>query len=207
MHPDTDSFSVVTTCTYTLDGAGNRVAAAERVLGPALPRYLPVVLKGYGGVGEEMMGGEGQEEWLPEMFESPLLLPEAFDSPLEPAGEGTPPDESRLFPFDPAILLIVPLAAAVVLGRRKKGRQWLAVLLLTAAVVGIGVGLAEGKEAGSVELAPVASSQSSECVYPDAPVAGTRVISYTYDGLNRLTGAACQLSAIWRRIGQRPPMD
>ena len=96
---------------------------------------------------------------------------------------------------------------AVILGRQRKERQWLAVLLLTAAVVGIGVGLAEGKEAGSVELAPVASSQSPDYTYPSAPIAGTRVISYTYDGLNRLTGAACQLSAIWRRIGQRPPMD
>ena len=137
--------------TYTLDTAGNRVAVAERVLGPSAPVYLPVVMKGAGGVGEGMMGG-GEESLdaapLPEVFESPLLLPEAFESPLDV--------------------------------ERPAGRP----------------------AQRSVLARPLRDS-----TYP-AAVAGTRVISYTYDPLNRLIEAAYSSGERYRysydALGVRP---
>ncbi len=97
-------------------------------------------------------------------------------------GGGVPPT-SRPILVDPTILLLAPLAVLVMTGKRRKrsGLAWAATgLLLIAALVGVGLIVADGVNPPTVLAAPAAQSGG---------VTTTTVIRYTYDALHRLTQA------------------
>ncbi len=186
--------------TYTLDAAGNRLAVAERILPPTPPTYLPLVMKDYSDGGDGMMsgGGDGSES---NPFSSPLPTPEleSFTSPLPPPDSALPngavPTAATRTVPDVSLLVLAPVVIAVVVHRRK-GRRWsLPVALIAATVATIGVFLPGG--AASVAAIPMPlpflspqSPPEPACLYPTSPITGTRVISFTYDPLYRLSETA-----------------
>ncbi len=197
--------------TYTLDAVGNRIAVVERVLAPNPPVYLPLVMKNYGGGGG---GGQGMSAPAAEPqvapFVSPLSVPapepQPFDSPLPETSKvsetsevfppGGRPATSRaglLLP-DFSLLLFAPLVVVNLAQRKKRRWAWpLAAVLLVVVVVAIGMGLAGGATpAAAMVPQPLLSPlppPGSTCTYPTA-IAGSRVISYTYDPLYRLKETA-----------------
>jgi RHS repeat-associated protein len=118
---------------------------------------------------------------------------------------------------DISLLLIAPLLIAAVI-HRKKGRRWsepVATVLLAVTVVIIGMALSGGG-APSVVAVPAPMPLLSPlppppgCTLPTAPITGTRVISYTYDPLWRLSQAAQSDGACYQykydKVGNRTTM-
>jgi RHS repeat-associated protein len=95
------------------------------------------------------------------------------------------------------LLLFAPLLIVAVI-HRKRGRRWsepAATVLLAVTVVVIGMALSGGNAAPAVAVpAPMPFLSPPPpppgCTLPTAPITGTRVISYTYDPLGRLSQAA-----------------
>jgi RHS repeat-associated protein len=98
---------------------------------------------------------------------------------------------------DVTLLLIAPLLIAAIIHKRK-GRRWsepAATALLAVTVVVIGMALSGGGAVPAVAVpAPMPFLSPPPpppgCTLPTAPITGTRVISYTYDPLGRLSQAA-----------------
>lgn len=218
---------VVAAYTYTLDAVGNRIGVIERVLAPNPPDYLPLVMKNYGGGG----GGQGMSAPAAEPqvapFVSPLPIPEPdtsvtpfespLDMPVEDSSSRAPvPFSVRLLLPDLSLPLFAPLAL-VSLAHRKRGWRWawpLAAVLLVVAVVAIGMGLAAGSVTPAAALAPQPllsplPPPGATCTYPTA-IAGSRVISYTYDPLYRLKEAAYSSGECYQyaydKVGNRTAM-
>jgi len=174
---------VLAAYTYTLDGVGNRIGVEERVLGPALPDYLPLAMRGYEGGGGTLgsEGGESAPGSLPQPFLSPLrrLGPEPFASPLGPEASSGPVGAGLVF-GDPLLLLLAPLALAGI--ARRKGGRWTGPVaggLLVVGMVAVGASLAWG--------AVPAAAEGTQWPLPSP--GGVRTITYEYDPLYRLTGA------------------
>ncbi len=208
--------------TYTLDAAGNRLAVAERILPPTPPTYLPLVMKDTSDGGDGMMsGGGGESESDP--FSSPLPTPDSdsFTSPLPPPSDAhssgvVPASATSPYVPDVSLLVLVPVVLAASVHRRK-GRRWsIPTLFVAATSVGISVLLPGGAApAGAIPLPmPFLSPQSpppdAGCIYPTSPITGTRVISYAYDSLYRLSEAASSGGDCFRyeydRVGNRAAM-
>jgi RHS repeat-associated protein len=98
---------------------------------------------------------------------------------------------------DISLLLLAPLLIVAIV-HRKKGRRWsepVATVLLAVAVVVIGMALSGGGAVPAVAVpAPMPFLSPPPlppgCTLPTAPITGTRVISYSYDPLGRLSQAA-----------------
>ena len=116
---------------------------------------------------------------------------------------------------DISLLLLAPLLNVAIV-HRKKGLRWLepvATVLLAVTVVLIGMALSGGNAAPAVAIPapqPFLSPQGPPdpaCTYPNAPITGTRVISYTYDPLGRLTSASYSSRECYRygydKVGNR----
>ncbi len=186
--------------TYTLDATGNRIAVTEYVLPPTPFNYLPIMLKDSSGGGAMTMP-QGVPSSVPAPFSSPLPAPapQTFTSPLPPPSGTTSNGASRSSPVLPdiSLLLLAPLLIVVIVHRRK-GRRWsepAATVLLAVTVVIIGMTLSGGGATPAVAIPaprPFLSPQSPPpgCTPPTAPITGTRVISYTYDPLGRLSQVA-----------------
>jgi RHS repeat-associated protein len=175
---------VLATYSYTLDAMGNRLAVREYVAGLTQVVYLPVIVKEFDGSGGQMMlpGGETAP------FVSPVPLPEPFASPLPPPETSSSTSASQL--PDLSFLVLTPTVIAAVIAR-KKGRKWAFPIAVFAGTIMI-AGLTQSSGAMPAPmpfLSPQAPPPQPGCVYPAAPE-GTRVISYTYDGLYRLHAAA-----------------
>jgi RHS repeat-associated protein len=172
---------VLAAYTYTLDGVGNRVGVVERVLPPARPNLLPLVMRNAGGGGTVRVG-KSEPGLLPEVFRSPLGLPqpEPFVSPLAPPESSHRPGgllQAGLLLPDPLLLLLAPLALGSAAWQRKRWR-WAtapAGVLLVVAVVAIGAALGGPVEAEGIQV-----------LYSSS---GERTITYDYDPLYRLTSA------------------
>jgi len=143
---------------------------------------------------------------------TPAMATTDIETPTT-AAMATPTKSSNLALGDLALLLLAPLGLLAASGRRRKKRWWsrpVAVTLLAVAVVSIGMALTPGSASAtaagsgpavtpekSLLLAPVsvpaAMPPSTPSSAPSAqhtpPVTTTRVISYTYDPLGRLTSA------------------
>jgi RHS repeat-associated protein len=195
---------LLATYTYTLDAVGNRLAVQERLLPPTPFVYLPMIMKDDGG--EQMMAPPGQIA----PFDSPLAVPAPFQSPLPtPTTTG-----SAGIPASPiadlTLLVMAPTVVAALVGRRQKGRKWTLPLAVLAGALITG-GLTQTSGAAPVPM-PFFSPQSPPppgCTLPTA-VGDTRVISYTYDPLSRLTNAAYSSGECYQyaydRVGNRTAM-
>jgi RHS repeat-associated protein len=187
---------------YTLDAMGNRLAVREYVAGLTRVVYLPVIVKDFDGSGGQMMlpGGETSP------FVSPVPLPEPFASPLPPPETSSSTSASQL--PDLSFLILTPTVIAAVVARRK-GRKWALPIAVFAGTIMI-AGLTQSSGAMPAPM-PFLSPQSPPpgCIYPTAPE-GTRVISYTYDGLYRLNAAAYSTGECYQysydRVGNRTAM-
>jgi RHS repeat-associated protein len=112
--------------------------------------------------------------------------------------------------FDPALLIIAPIALAAVVASRK-GRKWaLLVAVLTGTLVV--VGQTHTRASGAIPAPmPFLSPQSPPpgCTLPTG-IGDTRVISYTYDPLSRLSQAAYSSGECYQygydRVGNRTAM-
>jgi hypothetical protein len=199
--------------TYTLDATGNRLAVTEYVLPPTPFNYLPVVIKDEGGEG--MMAGEDSLS-LPEPFRSPLpnLAPQPFTSPLSQTLSGGALTARNGWQWSGLLAILTALLVAVLLLDQKKKRRWsrpAATGLLAAMLALLGVGMTSGSPHPATSrptpfLSPQTPPQQEGCVYPIA-ITGTQVISYTYDPLGRLKGAAYSSGECFRygydRVGNR----
>jgi RHS repeat-associated protein len=184
--------------TYTLDAVGNRLAVTERVLPPTPFNYLPVILKDFAGSGEQMLPGEQT---------TPFVSPLPFQSPLPPISSA-PPHHTAAPMFDPSLLIIAPIALAAVVARKKGRKGALFVAVLTGALVIVGQTHTSGALPAPM---PFLSPQSPPpgCTLP-AAIGDTRVISYTYDPLYRLSQAAYSSGECYQygydRVGNRTAM-
>jgi RHS repeat-associated protein len=175
---------LLATYTYTLDAVGNRLAVQERVLPPTPFVYLPMIRKDDGG--EQMMAPPGQVS----PFDSPLAVPAPFQSPLPtPTTTG-----SAGIPTSPiadlTLLVMTPTVVAALVGRRRKGRKWtLPLAVLAGALITVGLTQTSGAAPAPMPFLSPTGNPPPGCTLPTA-IGDTRVISYTYDPLSRLTNAA-----------------
>jgi RHS repeat-associated protein len=167
------------TYTYTLDALGNRVAVIEQVLPPTPIEYLPIVMNNYS---DTLDGGEGLQGGT--TFESPLLLPDAFQSPLESSSSS-----NRSARQSDLTWLLAPLMLIVAVKYKKNKKTAMLLMLLAGTLAAVGLAQPSRAMPGPMPFLSPEGPPPSGCTYPTA-ITDTVSISYTYDPLGRLTAAA-----------------
>jgi hypothetical protein len=132
-------------------------------------------------------------------------MPAPFTSPLLPASS-LPPDSATAPLFDPSLLIIAPVALAAVVARRKGRRGALLIAVLAGTLVTIGLTQPGGAMPAPMPFLSPSGGPPPGCTLPTA-IDDTRVISYTYDPLSRLTSAAYSSGECYQysfdRVGNR----
>ncbi len=195
--------------TYTLDAIGNRIAVVERVLPPTPLDYLPLIMNTYSDTQEMLLQGD-----LDSPFVSPLPAPDDTTSPfVSPLSSSSRPSDTasqsgaaKPWP-DPSLWVSAAIALAAIVALRKNGRKWAWPIALLAGTV-VAMSAPQPGRGAAPQPRPFLSPQSEPagCTLPTAS-GDTRVISYTYDPLSRLTSAVYSSGECYQyaydRVGNR----
>ena len=156
---------------YELDGLGNRVVITESVRLPVWHRYLPLAMHNFDG-------GESLREPEPTRMAPPRSPLSAPGGQLDESGTAYPRTQT---PFaNPASILMIPLVATAVLGRKKKWRRWAWLtggVLLVIVMASFGLMIQDSKQVGAGKDAASFSTEESSLL--DQTTMITRTITYT----------------------------